>query len=121
VGNIHDLLKKASTRALPRATVATLELAARYGSQAPRVDDQGCPRSLGHGVLSGSAVDEILCARLDLLIVPMSQARGRRDINGGRMLSAQQPTGHARRPGEGREEEDRGAPALASGRNWRGS
>ena len=29
------------------------------------------------------------------------------------MLSAQQPTGHARRPGEGREEEDRGTPALA--------
>ena len=43
----------------------------------------------------------------------MSFATGWRDINSGRMLSAQQPTGHARRPGEGREEEDRGAPALA--------
>ncbi|HEX5700588.1 MAG TPA: transposase [Rubrobacter sp.] len=43
----------------------------------------------------------------------MSFATGRRDINSGRMLSAQQPTGHARRLGEGREEEDRGAPALA--------
>jgi hypothetical protein len=87
VGNFHDLLKSEHSRSQGRRWRP--QLAARYGIQAPRVDDQGCPRSLGHRVLSGSAVDETLCERLDLLIVPMSIATRRRDIYGDSMLSAQ--------------------------------